>query len=150
MTPELVAPKTTLGRKIAAVVLPAVGLLGLLTLAGAARAGDQHGERRGPPPQAIDACKDKKAGDTCQVAFPDHKVDGKCAPRRNGDQLVCRPEHGRRQPPPAAYEACASKKADDACEVTFRDRKLTGKCGAMDDGKLACRPARPHGPPPPR
>lgn len=153
MTRETSTKTATMSKKIAAVLGPA---LGLLILAGAAAAQDKTdgkdgrgpGRRGPPPPEAFAACKAKKAGDACEVALPDRKINGKCSPGREDEtKLVCRPE--RMGPPPQAFEACAAKKADDACEVTFGERKMAGKCRAGDDGKLACRPDRgPRGPKP--
>ena len=70
-----------------------------LTLSTTALADQPARPRRGPPPEAIAACKDRSPGDACTVAFPDHTIDGTC---RNGPDgkgvLACAPDH---PPPPA-------------------------------------------------
>jgi membrane fusion protein (multidrug efflux system) len=68
--------------------------------AGGAAAADQRpgaGGWGGPPPQMLDACKDKKEGDTCSFTSPrsGSEVDGTCQPRRDDPQsLLCRPSGG--------------------------------------------------------
>ena len=53
---------------------------------------------RGPPPEALDACANKKMADTCSFTSPRGAVEGTCrAPE--GKPLACRPANGR-QPPP--------------------------------------------------
>src|SRR5262245_49752170 len=47
------------------------------------------GHRRGPPPEAFAACKDLDEGDTCQVTFHEHTIDGTCEPF--GEELACKP-----------------------------------------------------------
>jgi hypothetical protein len=105
-----------------------------------------HGGRRGPPTEAFDACKGKKAGDACSVRFGEHERPGKCAlfPDRDGaggddkkGALACRPT-----PPPELTKACEGKTAGDACAATFGERKLEGTCHEGPDAALMCRPAR--------
>lgn len=53
---------------------------------------ENGGERpHGPPPEALDACKDKKANDSCQFSSPrGDGVTGTCwAPQ--GKPLACKP-----------------------------------------------------------
>ena len=57
------------------------------------------GDRQGPPPEAIEACKDLGEGDACSVETPRGKLEGTCRkpPRGDGDGLACVPR-GRRGP----------------------------------------------------
>lgn len=65
----------------------------------------QDGQRRGPPPQAIDACKSLKTGDACSFTGPHGDMQGTCfAPPDKA--LACRPANapqgpngGRERPP---------------------------------------------------
>ena len=102
--------------------------------------GPPPGHHRQPPPAAFDACKGKKAADTCQVAFPDHTVNGTCTsgPANNGE-LFCRPEHPP-GPPPEVFAACDGKNEGDACSVTFDGSAHAGKCTTGHGGRLVCRP----------
>ena len=70
----------------------------LLACAGTAGA-DNPPKRRGPPPEAIAACKEKSAGDTCTMDLHGHTLDGICrtGPDGNGP-LACAPD----RPPPGA------------------------------------------------
>ena len=97
----------------------------------------EHGDHRGPPPAAFDACKGKKAGDACEVSFGERKGSGKCEAMPEG-KLAC-----RIAPPPEMLKACEGKKEGDTCSATMGDRKIDGTCqkGRMSD-KLICRGAR--------
>ncbi|HEV6967667.1 hypothetical protein [Roseateles sp.] len=56
------------------------------------------GEHRGPPAEALAACKTAKAGADCSFAHGDRTLKGSCwAPE--GRPLACRPKDA---PPPAA------------------------------------------------
>ena len=84
--------------------LAAITLLAAVLAVGAAQAeGDnsatgngEHGGRRGPPPEAFDACVALIEGDSCSfVSRCDKEVTGTCVTARN-DELVCRPaDRGR-------------------------------------------------------
>ncbi len=53
------------------------------------------GPRRGPPPEALEACRDKKAGDECVARRGDWEMKGTCsAPpgEQGGEQLACAPK----------------------------------------------------------
>lgn len=75
-------------------------LLSLLLVGGAVRADDCPSAHHGPPPEAYDACTQKKAGDGCQVTHHDHTVTGTCADAPDG-RLACKPDHPPPGPPPA-------------------------------------------------
>jgi hypothetical protein len=75
-------------------------LSAILLVAGAARADDACAHPHGPPPEAYDACKEKKAGDSCQVTLHDHTIDGTCAAPPEGTGLACRPNQLPPGPPP--------------------------------------------------
>ncbi len=56
----------------------------------------QRGQRRGPPPGAIKACKGKSAGDSCTFRCRrGTTVKGTCGVRRATGNLVCRPDSWR-------------------------------------------------------
>jgi hypothetical protein len=107
----------------------------------------QAGERRppGPPPEAVDACKDKSEGNACVVNLHGTTIDGTCrnGPDGNGP-LACMPAHPP-APPPEAVEACLDKADGDACSVAFGDRTVDGICRTPpEQDDLACMP---NGPP---
>lgn len=60
------------------------------------------GERRGPPPEALDACSSSVAGQQCSFEGRRHTVTGTCETRH--EEMVCVPEHmrhakGKMRPP---------------------------------------------------
>jgi hypothetical protein len=100
-----------------------------------------HGHPHGPPPQAIEACKNHNRGDACSVTFGDRTITGTCdaPPQAPADApLACHPDG----PPPEAIAACNGAKPGDACSVTLGDHTLHGTCakGPDDSKPLACRP----------
>ena len=115
-----------------------------------------HG-RRGPLPQAIEACANLEDGASCSFDSPRRgNVEGTCMDHPRVDGLSCVPEgrfgkgrfgkgqgHGFRGPPPQAVEACAN--LEDGASCSFESRRgdsVEGTC--MDhprvDG-LSCVPA---------
>lgn len=82
---------------------------GILLLIGTTSAGvwaidgpPDGGSRMGPPPEAIEACKDKNEGDKVEMTDPrGGKMSAVC--KQIGDQLVAVPEggfHEQKAPPP--------------------------------------------------
>lgn len=72
-----------------------VGSLALSGLALAQRGGHKRPPRR-PPPEAIDACKDKAAGDSCSFKSPHGTLSGTCWAPSEDLPLACRPaQHPR-------------------------------------------------------
>lgn len=53
--------------------------------------GGQGGEHRGPPPEALAACKSLKAGAECSFTGRDRTVKGTCFAPEN-KPLACRPK----------------------------------------------------------
>lgn len=53
--------------------------------------GGPGGHHGGPPPAALDACRDISAGDACLVDTPDGSLEGTCAEVRAG--TACIPNH---------------------------------------------------------
>lgn len=71
----------------------------LLTSTATALAGDfdmQERRRRGPPPEALDACSDKSQGDYCTFEAPHGTVEGTCWAPREDLPLACRPDDPKR------------------------------------------------------
>jgi len=61
--------------------------------------GSGGGERRGPPPQAIEACKGKSSGDTCSFSGRDKTEHaGKCFTPNPDHPLACRPPRPEKRP----------------------------------------------------
>lgn len=60
--------------------------------------GQQNGQRRGPPPEALAACQGKSAGAACSFNCPpphqDQQVSGTCFTPGGDKPLACRPSHG--------------------------------------------------------
>lgn len=82
------------------VVVAATGLASLGLAATRAPADALDGRdmpRRGPPPEAIEACADKSEGEACSVEIPgmDEVIEGTCVPALRGEEgeLFCRPSH---------------------------------------------------------
>ncbi|MEM7358526.1 MAG: hypothetical protein AAF431_05495 [Pseudomonadota bacterium] len=67
-----------------------------------AAAGDGGGYkkegRRGPPPEAIEACAGLQAEAACEFITPrGHEISGTCfVPPREGAELACKPAHGKK------------------------------------------------------
>ena len=73
-------------------------LIGLQLHSGAAAEGygNQRKARRGPPPEALEACTNAQEGVSCSfIGRRDEAVTGTCEFKR--DDLVCAPEHHRRR-----------------------------------------------------
>ena len=61
--------------------------------------GGQRGERRGPPPEAIEACASLSLEQACSFTSQrrSKEVSGICVLRKDDDsQLACKPEKGSR------------------------------------------------------
>ena len=76
----------------------ALALATLITVDTAtAQPGGNEGERRGPPPEAIEACADKIEGDVC--AFNGRRaesLEGTCfVPPGDDGELACKPSGGK-------------------------------------------------------
>jgi hypothetical protein len=124
-----------------------------------AQGGDVNGEHRGPPPEAIAACKTAKPDQACSFTAPVGTVTGNCWQPDANHPLACRPERWRpgtaksagpnaasqqpHAPPPEALAACQGHKPYDACSFTSPQGSETGSCFQPDSSRpLACRPAR--------
>jgi hypothetical protein len=105
---------------------------------------DNRPPPREPPAEAFTACRDKQAGDTCQVVMHETTIVGQCAAIPDG-RLACRPDQPppHRQPPAEAFTACKDKQTGDICQVVMHDATIAGQCAAIPDGRLACRPDQP-------
>jgi hypothetical protein len=88
----------------------ALALFATATAAGAQnppQGGNGGEQRRGPPPEAIDACKGKAASATCTFTNREgEKMTGTCfaPPAKAGDQtesrpMACRPDRGGKNGP---------------------------------------------------
>ena len=76
--------------------LIAVGLLSLIVSshAFAGKGGDGR-ERRGPPPEALEACASLNLDQACSFTSPHGEVSGTCIVPKNDDSaLACKPERG--------------------------------------------------------
>ena len=107
----------------------------------------QPPHRRGPPPEALQACASKSQGATCTIDFPDRQLEGTCE-SHHGETLACRPARPP-GPPPEALAACSGLQEGEACTVTLHDRQLQGQCHTGPDQQRACHPERSHRGPPP-
>jgi hypothetical protein len=59
----------------------------------------QQRERRGPPPEAFEACSGASEGQECVVDTPHGTLEGTCQQARDLDGLVCVPNDHRGPPP---------------------------------------------------
>ena len=100
----------------------------------------QSGERRGPPPESIAACKSLKAEQACAFTSPKGPETGTCVQRDANAPLACRPT--RSGPPPEAFAACKSKTINASCSVNTPEGAAAGSCAqAESGGALVCQPA---------
>lgn len=103
---------------------------------------------RGPPQEALDACKGLRDGDTCSFSVDEHDVKGSCRACPRDGTLACAPAdlpRGRgmgahRGPPQEAVAACSGLAAGAACSFTFDGRALDGTCRGPADKPAACAP----------
>lgn len=127
--------------RILKVAVPVLGLV--LVIVPLARA-----QRRGPPPEALEACSGREDGDDCTVEIGGRSVAGTCmAPPER--PLACVPDRGAMPPPPEgehagpppeALRACAGRSTGASCTVAGHE--FTGECHAPPGLPLACVP--PH------
>lgn len=69
-------------------IVLSMSMLALCTAAGANESGER---RRGPPPEALEACADLQEGDDCTFIGRDETVTGYCAAPADRP-LACAPE----------------------------------------------------------
>ena len=88
------------------------------------------------PPDAVEACSGKNAGDACTVEHDDRSFTGVCATAPGG-VLVCQPPP---PPPPSqgAIDACDGKVPGDDCVLTEDDCSTSGLCKSFATGVVAC------------
>lgn len=76
-------------------------LLAAVTAVAQPPAGPPPGQHRGPPPEALAACKTAKAGADCNFTHDGRTMKGSCwAPE--GRPLACRPKDAPPPPPGAS------------------------------------------------
>ena len=85
---------------LASKTISAAMLTALLASAPQTHAGsdDRQGKRRGPPPQAFEACQEQAAGAVCSFEGHRGELEGTCiVPPRDAQSevLVCAPKGGR-------------------------------------------------------
>jgi hypothetical protein len=84
-------------------------LLAALGASAQPQGGPPPGEHRGPPPEALAACKTAKAGADCSFSHDGRTMKGSCwAPE--GRPLACRPTGAPPPPPPGASAPPAPKR----------------------------------------
>jgi hypothetical protein len=100
---------------------------------------------RGPPPEALAACREATRGAACSFTGPrGEALRGTCvAPA--GLPLACMPAGGPHGgpphgPPPEALSACRDIAIGDACAFDAPHGTIEGTCRATPDGH-ACVPA---------
>lgn len=75
----------------------------ILSIAALFHPGGSDGERRGPPPEAIEACDGAAMGDACSFSGRDGEaVRGVCWAPEDDKPLACRPDDA--PPPPGDGE----------------------------------------------
>ena len=93
----------------------------------------------------VDACKDKKDGQTCKVDGQ-RSFEGKCTQTPRG-KLACMNEEMRarvKEGRSKAKEACKGKSAGTTCNFKVGSRSIDGTCFDAPSGRL-CRPANKGG-----
>ena len=100
------------------------------------------GDRRGPPPEALNACTGHAPESSCLVETPHGSLSGFChAPE--GRPLACVPPHHGMLP--EALEACSGVEVGEACALDTPRGAHEGRCGAGPEGTMCRLP--PPGPP---
>lgn len=93
----------------------------------------------------VEACQDKKEGQTCKVEGQ-RSFEGKCtqAPRGKlacmNEEMRARAKEGRAK----AKDACKGKSAGTACNFKVGSRSIDGTCFDTPSGRL-CRPGAKGG-----
>lgn len=98
------------------------------------------GERRGPPPESIAACKAAALNQACSFTVGARAEKGSCFQPDASKPLACRP--ARSGPPPESLAACKTLKLNDACAFAAPEGPAKGSCTAAESGVLGCRPHR--------
>ncbi len=81
-------------------VTAAMSVLSLSFLAHAQPPSGSRGERRGPPPEAVDACSGASEAQACTFESPHGTVEGTCRKPPQADELACVPNDHCGGPPP--------------------------------------------------
>jgi hypothetical protein len=80
---------------IRSIMLPVIVATHLSSTIANAEPDQLSGERRGPPPEAIEVCTDQSEGAACTFSGHRGDVTGSCiVPPTDQNQLVCAPEGG--------------------------------------------------------
>jgi hypothetical protein len=88
--PKLAAERQALQIACSATVIATVCLWAATAIAQPKEEGGMEGPRRGPPPEALAACRSLAAGQECTVTLGSNTLKGSCwAPE--GKPLACRP-----------------------------------------------------------
>jgi hypothetical protein len=61
--------------------------------------GGSDRDRRGPPPEAFEACSGASEGEACTVETPHGTLEGTCQQVPDADELACAPNDHRGGPP---------------------------------------------------
>ncbi|MCB1911042.1 MAG: hypothetical protein R3E45_12080 [Rhodocyclaceae bacterium] len=85
--------ETKFATSLRAALVP-LGVAGMLsmTFASPALAQPAGGGRKGPPAEALAACKSLASGDACEFDGPQGKASGTCFAPQQGMALACRPK----------------------------------------------------------
>lgn len=122
------------------IILSIVLILFIATAAFAAQKGKGK-TRKGPPPAAIEACKELTKGEACSFTTKRGNRKGACIDRRKNKGLVCKVK-----PPQVAVKACKGLTKGEACSFTAKRGQRKGVCRiARGEKKLACRPKKHAG-----
>ena len=103
--------------------------------AGAPDGGEKHGNRRGPPPEAIQACNGLEDGAACSFTLHERQISGLCRARPEGKPAVCAPN-----PRPEALQACSGLEQGAPCNFTYNGNQISGTCRGPQGKPAACRP----------
>lgn len=79
--------------KIIANILPTIAIIAAFTVNVSAYSEEERGgKRKGPPPEAIEACEGKEVDSACTVDTPEGELEGTCKASPKGDMQACVPE----------------------------------------------------------
>lgn len=99
MSARVTQTENTMKTKNKLATILAAGALSFGLFADAQPSNGSERERRGPPPEAIEACSGASEGQDCVVETPHGTLEGTCRRMPDGDELACVPNNHRGGPP---------------------------------------------------
>gem|GEM_PF-3177754 len=96
-------------------------------------------QRRGPPPEALEACVNAAEKSACVVTTPRGQLSGMCEKMRDQETLACRPE-GRERGGPRPNSDREGNRPENRSGERYENRPQN-----RDETRSEARPERPRG-----